>query len=181
MNTDNTVAGSVERQPTLPHHTPPLPSSSVFICVNLWLPLCLPPHPRDPAHTRAVRLIFSPFRSPGLGFSISSSALASNPRPLHVRSPPLAPLPVLRPALQPTGTRQGVPTPRCHRDRGPLPLLRRRVRPSHLHQGRRADRHRGQPREPDQPGHPLPQGRQHLPARGEPAPGDRGALPGALL
>ena len=55
---------------------------------------------------------------------------------------------------------EGLAAPRRHRHRERLPLLRRRLRPAHLHQGRAAHRHRGQPRQPDQRGHALPQGGQ---------------------
>ena len=47
--------------------------------------------------------------------------------------------------------------------------------------GGQAHRHRGQPREPHQRGHALPQGRRRLPARRQSAPRHPGALPRPLL
>ena len=46
-----------------------------------------------------------------------------------------------------------------------------------LRQGWRHPRHRGRSQLSHQPGHPLPQGRGHLPAPRQPQPADAGALP----
>ena len=55
-----------------------------------------------------------------------------------------------------------------------LPLLRGRLRQIVSVRDGTDRQHRGQPRQPDQPRHALPQGRGHLPARRQPEPQHQG-------
>ena len=64
-----------------------------------------------------------------------------------------------------------------HRWHQHLPVLRRRLRPVDLRQERQAVAYRGRSAQPGEPGHPVPQGRQHPRRAAVAATDQQGAVP----